>query len=77
MFSQHGFRYVRKLLDGQEAALEFIAEIDGVAVNGVDLLSFDRKGNITDFKVMIRPLKAIETVRARMLAQLAATGTAD
>ena len=70
LFSQHGFRYVRKIVDGQEAALEFVAEIDGIHVNGVDLISFDPDGKIKDFKVMIRPRKAIEAVRTKMLAQL-------
>ncbi|MEL1251807.1 nuclear transport factor 2 family protein [Aurantiacibacter gilvus] len=72
LFSQHGFHYVRKLIDGENAALEFAAEIDGVHVNGVDLIAFDSEGMIKDFKVMVRPLKAIEAVRAKMLAQLEA-----
>ncbi len=70
LFSQYGFNYVRKIVDGQHAALEFVAEIDGIHVNGVDLISFDREGKIKDFKVMIRPRKAIEAVREKMLEQL-------
>ena len=71
LFSQHGFHYVRKMIDGENAMLEFVAEIDGVHVNGVDIIAFDPDGMIEDFKVMVRPLKAIEAVRAKMLAQLA------
>ena len=71
LFSQHGFHYVRKMIDGENAMLEFVAEIDGVYVNGVDIIAFDPDGMIKDFKVMVRPLKAIEAVRAKMLAQLA------
>lgn len=71
LFSQHGFHYVRKMIDGENAMLEFVAEIDGVHVNGVDIIAFDPDGMIKDFKVMVRPLKAIEAVRAKMLAQLA------
>lgn len=74
LFSQHGFHYVRKMIDGDNAALEFVAEIDGIHVNGVDLIAFDSEGKIKDFKVMIRPRKAIEAVRAMMLAQLEASG---
>lgn len=72
MFSGAGFHYVRKILDGQEAALEFVAEIDGTYINGVDLISFDEEGKIKDFKVILRPRKAIETVGRTMLAQLEA-----
>lgn len=75
LFSQHGFRYVREITGENDAALEFTAEIEGIAVNGVDLLRFDENGRITEFKVMIRPLKAIEKVREKMLAQLAAERT--
>ena len=64
------FRYVRQIVDGADAALEFETEIDGVHVNGVDLISWDEGGLISVFKVMIRPLKAITTVRERMAAML-------
>lgn len=64
------FRYVRELVDGPEAMLEFVAEIDGVTVNGIDLIRFDLQGRIVDFKVMVRPLKAINKVWESMAAQL-------
>ena len=73
LFSQYGFRYVREIVDGSDAALEFTAEIDGIAVNGVDLIRIDDDGKIREFKVMLRPLKAIQVVREKMLAQLSAT----
>lgn len=66
------FRYVRELVDGHEACLEFVAEIDGITINGIDLISFDRDWLIRDFKVMIRPLKAINKLWELMAAQLAA-----
>ena len=75
LFGQYGFRYVRKIMDGKDAALEFVAEIDGIAVNGVDLIHFDDSGNILEFKVMLRPLKAIQVVREKMQAQLASAGS--
>lgn len=67
------FRYVRELVDGDEMMLEFVTEIDGITINGVDIIRFDPHGRITDFKVMVRPLKAINKVWETMAAQLAAS----
>jgi len=72
--SGSGFRYLRELVDGPEACLEFAATIDGIAVNGIDLIRFDMDGRIVDFKVMVRPLKAINKVWEMMAAQLDAAG---
>ena len=72
--SGSGFRYLRELVDGPEACLEFAATIDGIAVNGIDLIRFDMDGRSVDFKVMVRPLKAINKVWEMMAAQLAAAG---
>lgn len=60
------FRYVREVVDGRDAVLEFESEIDGVQVNGVDMITWNEQGLITDFKVMLRPLKAITTVHQKM-----------
>lgn len=65
------FRYTRELVDGPEAMLEFVAELDGITINGIDLIRFDLEGRIVDFKVMVRPLKAINKVWEMMAAQLA------
>ena len=64
------FRYVRELVDGDEALLEFETVIEGIHVNGIDLIRFDESGLIVDFKVMIRPLKAVNKVWEVMAAQL-------
>ena len=69
------FRYVRELVDGHEACLEFVAEIDGITVNGIDLIAFDSDWKIRDFKVMVRPLKAINKLWELMAAQLKAAGS--
>lgn len=66
-----GFRYVRELVDGNEACLEFVTELDGIHVNGIDLIRFGDDGRIEDFKVMVRPLKAVNKVWELMAAQLA------
>ena len=64
------FHYTRELVDGPEAMLEFQCDIDGITVNGIDLIRFDLEGRIVDFKVMVRPLKAINKVWEMMAAQL-------
>jgi len=66
------FRYVREVVSGQNAALEFLVEIDGVEVNGVDLIHWDERGRIDDFKVMLRPLRAIELIHRKMRQMLEA-----
>jgi hypothetical protein len=70
VFFNPSFRHVREIVGPSDAMLEFEVEIDGVAVNGVDLLKWDAAGQIVDFKVMIRPLKAINLIHQRMAAML-------
>ncbi len=65
------FRYVREVIGPRDAALEFQAEIDGISVNGIDLIRWDDTGRIVDFKVMVRPLKAVNLLHAQMRAMLA------
>lgn len=72
VFGNGTFRYVRELVDDNEMMLEFVAEMDGIIVNGVDIIHFDDQGKISDFKVMVRPLKAINKVWELMAAQLEA-----
>ena len=64
------FRYVRVFDCGDKAVLEFECEMDGVTVNGVDMIEWDEAGLITDFKVMVRPLKGIQAVHGAMKAML-------
>lgn len=66
------FTYVREVVDGDTAVLEFTTELDGIHVNGIDIITFDNAGMIKDFKVMVRPLKAVNKVWEMMAAQLAA-----
>lgn len=60
------FRYVREFDCDNRAVLEFETEINGILVNGVDMIEWDDAGLITDFKVMVRPLKAMQTIHAGM-----------
>ena len=64
------FRYVREVVGPSDAALEFQAEVDGISVNGVDLIRWDEAGRIVDFKVMVRPLKAVNLLHTQMRAML-------
>ena len=72
VFGAPEFRYLREIRGESEAMLEFETVIDGVQVNGVDIIRWNQAGRIVDFKVMIRPLKAINAVHQRMAALLAA-----
>ena len=56
------FQYLREVISGNNAVLEFLTVIDGISINGVDMITWGEDGRITDFKVMIRPLKAINLV---------------
>lgn len=70
VFFNPSFRYVREIVGASDAMLEFETEIDGVLVNGVDLIKWNDAGQIVEFKVMIRPLKAINVIHQRMAAML-------
>ena len=72
VFFNESFRYVRELAGPSDAVLEFQVEIDGIAVNGVDMLKWDADGRIVEFKVLIRPLKAINLIHQKMAAMLQA-----
>ena len=64
------FHYVKKILQGNQAMLEFEASVEGKYVNGVDIITCDDDGLITEFKVMIRPLQAINVMHAQMKAMI-------
>ena len=66
------FAYTGEWRSANGAVLEFQTEIDGIEINGVDIISFDEQGRITHFKVMVRPLKAINMLHRLMAEQLAA-----
>ena len=64
-----GFRYTRQVVDGEHGVFEFECEIDGIHINGIDMITM-RDGRIVEFKVMVRPLKAINMVHQKMMAAL-------
>ncbi len=56
----------------QSVIVEFKSEIEGIAINGIDMIRFDDTGLITHFKVMIRPLKAVNLIHRKMGEMLTA-----
>ena len=70
------FRYVHQLEDPHDrvAVLEFVTEVDGKQVEGIDKLTFDEEGRIAELKVMLRPASAVQAVGARMAQELPRVG---
>ncbi len=65
-----GFHYTKQVLAGDTAVLEFETTLDGTYVNGVDIIRCSEAGRIVEFRVMLRPLRALTTVQQRMAAAL-------
>jgi SnoaL-like domain len=66
VFFNDSFRYVRELQGDRDAVLEFEVKLDGITVNGVDMIKWNDAGKITEFKVMLRPLKAVNLIHQKM-----------
>lgn len=66
------FRYVRELTSDDDSILEFQLELDGISINGVDMIKWNKEGKIVEFKVMVRPLKAVNLLHQKMGAMLQA-----
>ena len=64
--SSKGFRYTKEILDGHHAVLEFETTVEGKYVNGIDMITCDDNGKIIEFRVLIRPLQAINLVHKQM-----------
>lgn len=71
------FEYVREIHSDTDSMLEFTCEIDGILINGVDIIKWSTEGRITEFKVMIRPNKAIEKVKEKMGELFSSMSTLD
>ena len=63
------FRYVSEMVEGSSAVLEFTCTIDDIQINGVDIIKVSDR-QISEFKVMVRPLKAVNKVHERMMSML-------
>ncbi|MEZ2297926.1 nuclear transport factor 2 family protein [Variovorax sp. RCC_210] len=76
VFFNDSFRYVREVKGEHDAVLEFMVEIDGISVNGVDMIKWNDEGRIVEFKVMLRPLKAVNLIHQKMGEMLQAAASA-
>ncbi len=65
------FRYVREIAGENSAMLEFEVEVDGKYINGIDLIRWNSQQQICEFKVMIRPLQAVNLLHQKMAALVA------
>lgn len=74
VFFAPSFRFTREWYAECSAVLEFMVDIDGIAVNGVDMIAWNDDDRIVEFKVMIRPLKAIQLIHQKMAEVLASMG---
>jgi len=71
-FVNDTFTYVNEFKKENAVVLEFTTEIDGIYVNGIDMITWNDDGKIIDFKVMVRPMKALSLINDRMTELLAA-----
>lgn len=60
------FKYIKEIVNGNQACLEFETEMNGIYVNGIDLISWNEEDKITEFKVLVRPLQAVNTLHQMM-----------
>lgn len=74
-----GFRYRSEIMSGHQAVLEFESELNGIYINGIDMITLstegEHAGTILEFKVMVRPLQAVNKLHQLMAAQLDAGPT--
>ena len=69
-FNMEKFKYTKEIHDDINSVLEFETYIDDISVNGVDMIEWNKDGKICNFKVMIRPFKAVQKVQEKMIEAL-------
>ncbi len=74
VLSNDSFRFTGEWKDERSGVLEFLGEVEGIRINGIDMIRWNEAGLITHFKVMVRPLKAINLLHQKMGELLAAAG---
>jgi len=60
------FKYIKEIVQDNYACLEFETEINGIYVNGIDLITWNEENKIIEFKVLVRPLQAVNTLHQMM-----------
>lgn len=66
VLSNDSFKYISENYNENSAVLEFMTTVDGIDINGVDMMTFNADGLITEFKVMVRPLQAMNMLHKKM-----------
>ncbi len=69
------FKYVKEVVADNQACLEFTTKIGDITINGIDIISLNEEGKIKEFKVMVRPLKAMMTLKDKMFELMQKMGT--
>ena len=64
------FKYTKEIIGNQQIMLEFTNVIEGVLINGVDIVSYNEDNQITEFKVMVRPLQGMQKIHQKMMEML-------
>jgi ketosteroid isomerase-like protein len=70
VLNNDSFDYLNEWVGADSAVLEFACTVDGIEINGIDMIHWNADGKITRFKVMVRPLKAIQKLHERMARML-------
>ena len=76
VLNNDSFEYLGEWIAERSAVLEFQCTVDGIVINGVDMIEWNAEGKITSFKVMVRPLKAMNKLHELMGAMLQRAGPA-
>jgi hypothetical protein len=66
LFGGTDFHYVEEWIGDRSAVLEFAATIDGIYVNGIDMIAWNDEDRIVSFKVMMRPFKGLQVIMPKM-----------
>ena len=70
VFNNKSFSYTKEIINENHAALEFKLSIDGIEINGIDLITWNEEGMIIEFKVFIRPLQGVKVIHKMMQQML-------
>jgi len=67
------FTYHREMMseDGRSAFLEFTTNVGDKSLKGLDLITFDEDGKITEFEVLIRPMSGLMALAEQMGKRMA------
>ncbi|MDA9591580.1 hypothetical protein N9R78_00780 [Pelagibacteraceae bacterium] len=70
VFNNKSFSYIKEIINENHATLEFELNINGIEINGIDLITWNEEGMIIEFKVFIRPLQGVNVIHKMMQQML-------